>query len=234
MHNSPSSNIEYRGYQLTLLRSSYSLLRFTGSFKWPTIAGAIPFSVLGTALLIHFRTPEADVGYLAMCQVFNGIAGAFFATGTQLAVMAAVSHNEIAVVLAILGLFGSVGAAIGMAVSDSVDPVVFYLKIILEGFKLVHDLADLIPFYNLLLPKVVAANTRYNRLPARYGQMFFQRRYMTISPTAARISRRKYTDPSSCNNHTLWVARFGMLSLRLMIMSRGRWSLLGLSLYPYC
>jgi hypothetical protein len=54
-----------------------------------------------------------------MCQLFNGISGAIFAGTTQLAVMAPVGHQDIAVVLAILGLFGSIGASIGMAIAGA-------------------------------------------------------------------------------------------------------------------
>jgi MFS family permease len=93
------------------------MIRYFGTFKWPSIAVSLPFGVLGTALLIYFRTPSTAVNWLVMCQVFNGISGAVFSSAGQIAVMASVSHSEIAVVVAIYGLFGSIGAAIGQAVS---------------------------------------------------------------------------------------------------------------------
>ncbi|KAL1869505.1 hypothetical protein Plec18167_007803 [Paecilomyces lecythidis] len=79
----------------------------------------IPFTVLGTALLIKFRTPESSVGYLVMCQLFNGFGSGIFSMCMQIAVMASVTHQEIAVVLAIWGLFGSIGAAIGETIAGA-------------------------------------------------------------------------------------------------------------------
>merc|ERR1711964_637479 len=73
-------NIRNSGYILNAfsLTSSFIspfigfLISRTGDFKF-TAFGGIPFVVLGTALLIHLRTPSTHVGLLVMCQVFNGI-----------------------------------------------------------------------------------------------------------------------------------------------------------------
>ncbi|KAI2780224.1 MFS general substrate transporter [Daldinia loculata] len=94
------------------------LIRHTGDYKWTAIAG-IPFCVLGTVLLVHFRTPETYVGYLVMCQIFNGVASGIWVLTAQLAIMASVTHQEIAVAMAIFGLFGSIGAAIGLAIAGA-------------------------------------------------------------------------------------------------------------------
>lgn len=54
-----------------------------------------------------------------MCQVFNGIGTGIWATCAQLAVMASVSHQEVAVAIALWGMFGSIGAAIGQAIAGA-------------------------------------------------------------------------------------------------------------------
>lgn len=92
------------------------LIRYTGTYKWIAVAG-VPFAILGTALLIHFRTPETHIGYLVMCQLFNGLATGTWALCAQMAIMASVTHQEIAVSLAMFGLFGSIGASIGYAIA---------------------------------------------------------------------------------------------------------------------
>ncbi|KAI0139403.1 MFS general substrate transporter [Hypoxylon sp. NC0597] len=94
------------------------IIRRTGNYKWTAMAG-IPFYVLGTVLLIHFRTPESYVGYLVMCQIFNGVSSGIWVLSAQLAIMASVTHQEIAVAMAIFGLFGSIGAAIGLAIAGA-------------------------------------------------------------------------------------------------------------------
>lgn len=94
------------------------LISYTGEFKWTAYSG-IPFMLLGTALLIPLRQPSTHVGLLAMTQVLNGLGTGLFAACGQLAVMAPVSHQEVAVVIAIWGMFGSIGASIGLAIAGS-------------------------------------------------------------------------------------------------------------------
>lgn len=96
-----------------------SLIQKTGKFKWLGLS-SIPFAALGTGLLVYFRHPGSVIGYLVMCQIFNGVSGAIVSLTTQMAVMAEVGHNDVAVVLALHGVFGSLGAAIGLAVSGAI------------------------------------------------------------------------------------------------------------------
>ena len=92
------------------------IIRRTGNFKYTAYAG-IPFVVLGTALLIPLRVPSTHVGLLVMCQMFMGIGTGIFATCGQLAVMTSVTHQEIAVVTALWGMFGSIGSSIGLTIA---------------------------------------------------------------------------------------------------------------------
>ncbi|KAK8103183.1 major facilitator superfamily transporter [Apiospora sp. TS-2023a] len=94
-------------------------IRYNGHVKWPAMA-AIPIYILGTALIIHFRVPGADVGYLTMCQVFVGFSTGMLTTMSQLALMASVGHENVAVAIAIYGLFGAVGSSIGYAIAGGI------------------------------------------------------------------------------------------------------------------
>lgn len=100
------------------------LIRFTGRYKWPSLIG-IPFVTLGTVLLIHFRRPETPIGYLVMCQFFNGIGTGIWATTAQISIMASVNHQEIAVAIALWGLFASIGSAIGNAIAGALWTNIF-------------------------------------------------------------------------------------------------------------
>ncbi|KAF5000604.1 hypothetical protein FGRMN_1636 [Fusarium graminum] len=93
-------------------------LRRYGRYYWPAVFG-IPWCILGTALLIHFRQPGNEIGYLVMCQVFHGICGGIWAMAGPLAIMTQVTHQEIAVVLALYSMFGSIGQAIGFGISGA-------------------------------------------------------------------------------------------------------------------
>jgi hypothetical protein len=75
--------------------------------------------MLGTALLIPFRSPGTDVGLLVMTQLFVGVGAGVWATCGVLAVMVPVTQQEIAAVLAVWGLFGSIGASTGFAIAGA-------------------------------------------------------------------------------------------------------------------
>lgn len=94
----------------------HSIIRLTGDFKYTAIGG-IPFMLLGTALLVPYRTPSASVGVLVVLQLLNGIGTGIFAACGQIAVMSAVTHQEIAVAMAIYSLFGSIGSTVGFTVA---------------------------------------------------------------------------------------------------------------------
>ncbi|ROT38215.1 MFS general substrate transporter [Sodiomyces alkalinus F11] len=94
------------------------LISYTGDYKWTGLAG-VPFMALGTGLLVYFRQPHNHVGLLVMCQLLNGIGSALFATCAQLGVMAAVPHQQIATAIALWGMFGGIGASIGVAIAGA-------------------------------------------------------------------------------------------------------------------
>ncbi|XXH02220.1 hypothetical protein Hte_008588 [Hypoxylon texense] len=91
-------------------------IRYTGHVKYPALV-AIPIYLLGTALLIYFRVPSSQVGYLAMCQVLVGFGVGMIGQMAELITMATVRHQDVAVALAIYGLFGSVGSSVGYAIA---------------------------------------------------------------------------------------------------------------------
>ena len=52
-----------------------------------------------------------------MCQVLVGFSTGMLTTMSQLAIMASVRHQDVAVSIAIWGLFGSVGSSVGFAIA---------------------------------------------------------------------------------------------------------------------
>ncbi|KAF6830630.1 siderophore iron transporter mirb [Colletotrichum plurivorum] len=81
------------------------LIRQTNRYKWIAIS-AIPVACLSTGLLIHFHPKAVSAGTIIICE--------------QLAVMAVVKHNEISVMLALIGLATSVGRSVGRAISGGI------------------------------------------------------------------------------------------------------------------
>jgi len=105
------------------------LISYTGNYKWIAMSG-VPITLLGTALLIPFRQPNAPVGVLALTQVLVGLGTGIFATCGQLAVMAPVTHQQIASVNALWGLFGGFGSSVGYSIAgamwNSITPQKLY------------------------------------------------------------------------------------------------------------
>lgn len=96
------------------------LIRWTGRFKWLAVYFSFPLMILGVGLMIKFRQPDTNIGYICMTQIFVAVAGGTTVICGELAMMAPSDHQHIAVVLAMLDLFGSIGSAIGSTVSAAI------------------------------------------------------------------------------------------------------------------
>lgn len=96
------------------------ILRYTGDYKWQALLFGMPMTLLGVALMIVFRQPEVNIGYIVMCQLFIAFGGGTLVITQQVGAMAATTHQYIAVVLAILSVFNSIGGAIGSSVAGAV------------------------------------------------------------------------------------------------------------------
>ncbi|OAL29821.1 hypothetical protein AYO20_09014 [Fonsecaea nubica] len=92
----------------------------TGHFKSISLFVALPFLILGQGLLIHFRQPDGQVGYIVMCLVFIAVGQGIVEITDEIAMLAAASHEYVAVCLAVLGIFSSIGGAIGSTVAAAI------------------------------------------------------------------------------------------------------------------
>ena len=95
------------------------LIRKTGYFKW-LLYIAVPLYILAQGLMIYFRRPNQSVGFLVMCQIFTSIGGSIFILIQQVAILAAVDHQHVAAVLALLSVVGTVGYAMGATISGTI------------------------------------------------------------------------------------------------------------------
>lgn len=95
------------------------LIRRTGRFKWLFYV-TVPIYCFGLGLMIYFRRPNQSIGYIVMCEIFISMGGSVFILLVQLAVLAAVDHQHVAAVLALLYVSGSIGGAIGNTISGAI------------------------------------------------------------------------------------------------------------------
>lgn len=93
--------------------------RYTDTFKWAAFV-AVPGQLIMTMMLIWFRAPGSHISILILVEVVNAMAGAIFVQVEQVAVMAAVPHENVAAGLALLLMVTSIGGSIGQTVSGAV------------------------------------------------------------------------------------------------------------------
>ncbi|KAF7595194.1 hypothetical protein BBP40_006938 [Aspergillus hancockii] len=105
------------------------LIRKTGYFRWLLVIG-VPLYIFAQGLMIHFRQPNGYIGYIVMCEIFISVGGSVFILCMQLAVLAAVDHQHVAAVLAVLFVFGTIGGAVGNAISGAIWTNTFYKALV--------------------------------------------------------------------------------------------------------
>ncbi|SPO02443.1 related to major facilitator MirA [Cephalotrichum gorgonifer] len=97
-----------------------ALIRWSGRFKWVATYFALPLMILGVGLLIHFRLPDQSIGLVIMTQIFVAFSGGPTVIAAEMAMMAPVGRQYVAVIIAILDLFGSMGTAVGSTVAAAI------------------------------------------------------------------------------------------------------------------
>ncbi|KAI0416692.1 putative MFS siderophore transporter [Xylaria grammica] len=95
------------------------LIRKSDRFKWLAVV-ALPVHIIGGALMIIFRRPDTHILWVILCQVLLTIGGSTLIVCDQMAVMAVVSHGELASAMAILSLVTYIGSAMGSSLSGAI------------------------------------------------------------------------------------------------------------------
>ncbi|KAL9588680.1 MAG: hypothetical protein Q9203_002505 [Teloschistes exilis] len=122
-----------------------ALIHYTGRYKPICLYFGVPLSIFGLGLMIHFRQPGQNVGYIVMCQIFISFAAGTIIICDEIAIMAAASHQHVAVVLAVLGMFSNIGGAIGLTVVAAIWQHVFPMK--LTEYLPASELENLLNIY---------------------------------------------------------------------------------------
>ncbi|OJI84632.1 hypothetical protein ASPTUDRAFT_40640 [Aspergillus tubingensis CBS 134.48] len=95
-------------------------IRRTKYFKHVCLFFGAPLLLLGSALMIHFRGAQSSIGYLIMSQIFIAVGGGTLVIGIEMAAMAAADRDGVPLMIAMISLSGSIGAAMGYAVASAI------------------------------------------------------------------------------------------------------------------
>ncbi|KAF2160496.1 hypothetical protein M409DRAFT_29117 [Zasmidium cellare ATCC 36951] len=156
------------------------LIRYSGRFKWIALA-AVPFEILGTGLMIHFREASYGIGYVVMTQIFIAFAGGTLVICQEIAIMAAVGPANIAVALALQGLFASVGGAIGSSISGAIWTNTFYKYLVANLPQ--ETVANATVIYSSITSQLLYPPGDPTRIVIDEGYVYAQQ-YMCIAGTA--------------------------------------------------
>lgn len=121
------------------------LVRWSGRFKWLALYFGMPVTFLGVGLMIHFRQPDVSIGYVIMCQILIAFAGGSLVICNQMAVMASVTHQYLAVAYALENMFANIGGGIGGSIASGVWTGIFPKK--LAQYLPPESLPDLAEIY---------------------------------------------------------------------------------------
>lgn len=105
------------------------IIRFNGHLKWQALYFGVPLTLLGVGLMIHFRQPDQDVGYIVMCQIFVAFGGGILVICEQMTVMAVSAHQNIPEILAMESMMSSVGSSIGLTIAAAMWTGIFPKKL---------------------------------------------------------------------------------------------------------
>lgn len=161
------------------------LIRWTGRFKWIALYFGVPISMLGVGLMIHFRNdPNIGVGYIVLSQILIAFAGGAIVITEQMAAMAATTHQYVAVVLAVEGMFSSVGGGIGGSISAALWTGVFPQK--LAEYLPAEAQPDLMLIYGDITKQISYPKGSPTRIAIdrAYGD---SQRYMAIASTSVLV-----------------------------------------------
>ncbi|TGO50756.1 hypothetical protein BOTNAR_0381g00080 [Botryotinia narcissicola] len=105
------------------------IIRFNGRLKWLALYFGVPITILAVGLLIKFRQPDTNIGYIVMCQTFIAFGGGTLVMCEQMTVMAVSSHQHIPAILAMEAMIASVGGAIGSTIAAALWTGIFPVKL---------------------------------------------------------------------------------------------------------
>lgn len=95
-------------------------IRKSGHFKAVTAYVGVPLSIFGVGLMIHFREPDQNVGYIVMCLIFLSFGAGIIVITDEIAAISTCAHQNIAAIIAVDSMFSGIGGAIGLSISAAI------------------------------------------------------------------------------------------------------------------
>lgn len=153
-------------------------LRYYGKLKMYSLILGVPLTILGVGLMIHFRQPDVNIGYIVMCLIFVAFGGGILVISEQTTLMAVSKQQDYPALLATESMIISIGSAIGSTIAGAIWTGVFPARLManlpaeaMDNFAEIYGVLDTQASYP------VGSPTR-NAINLSYGQA---QRYMLIA-----------------------------------------------------
>ena len=104
-------------------------LRYYGHLKWYSLFWGVPLTMLGVGLMIMFRQPDVNIGYIVMCQIFVAFGGGVLVISEQTTLMAVSKQKDFPALLAVESMVIAIGSAIGSTVAGAMWTGIFPVRL---------------------------------------------------------------------------------------------------------
>ncbi|RDW67667.1 hypothetical protein BP6252_09063 [Coleophoma cylindrospora] len=107
-----------------------AVIKWNGRLKWEAVFIGVPLTILGVGLMIHFRQPDINIGFIVMCQIFIAFGGGTLVICEQMTVMAVSKHQDIPAILATEAMIANIGGSIGSTIASAMWQGIFPKKLL--------------------------------------------------------------------------------------------------------
>ena len=106
------------------------LIYVNGRLKLYSFFWGVPLTILGVGLMIHFRQPNVNIGYIVMCQIFVAFGGGVLVISEQTTLMAVSKQRDFPPLLACESMAIAIGSAIGQTIAGAMWTGIFPAKLL--------------------------------------------------------------------------------------------------------
>jgi hypothetical protein len=106
------------------------IIRYNGRLKWQALYFGVPITIIGVGLMIHFRQPDVNIGFIIMCQIFIAFGGGTLVICEQMTVTAVSSHQYVPAVLSMENMIANIGGSIGSTIAGAMWTGIFPQKLV--------------------------------------------------------------------------------------------------------
>jgi MFS family permease len=159
-------------------------LRYYGKLKMYSLFWGVPLTILGVGLMIKFRQPDENIGYIVMCMIFIAFGGGVLVISEQTTLMAVSKQQDFPALLAVESMIISIGSAIGSTIAGAMWTGIFPKRLManlpaeaMDNFANIYGVIEVQQSYPVGTPTRDAINLSYGET----------QRYMLIAATSVYV-----------------------------------------------